>query len=138
MIIASVRPEVRIASIVEATGMPYRSPAQPSSTTISSSRRSRSRPMSSAVRRATRVTWSRVLWIVADASMPSTRRGLPPASWRAANPAIMPAWVEPVTVQTTMVSKNTSSSRSCAATSYAQFANPRPPSRCSLAPAGMP
>ena len=45
--------------------------------------------------------------------MPMTRRG---RSWPA-NPAIMPAWVEPVTVQTTMVSKKTPSSRSCRSTS---------------------
>ncbi len=49
--------------------------------------------------------------------MPSTRRGRPPASSSAANPAIMPACVEPVTVQTTIVSKKTPSSSSCCATS---------------------
>ncbi len=56
---------------------------------------------------------------------------------RLANPAIIPAWVDPVTLQTMMVSKKTPSSSSCAATSYAQFAKPRPPSRWSEAPAGI-
>ena len=65
--------------------------------------------------------------------MPSTRRG---RSWPA-KPAIIPAWVEPVTVQTTMVSKKTPSSASCCATSSAQLAKPSPPSGCSEAPAGM-
>ena len=41
--------------------------------------------------------------------MPITRRGRPPASSRAANPAIIPACVDPVTVQTTIVSKKTPS-----------------------------
>jgi hypothetical protein len=50
----------------------------------------------------------------------------------------MPAWVEPVTLQTTIVSKKMPSSFSCCSTSEAQLANPRPPSRCSEAPAGMP
>src|SRR5215217_6548389 len=49
----------------------------------------------------------------------------------------MPAWVDPVTEHTTMVSKKTPSSRSCCSTSYAQFANPSPPSRWSEAPAGI-
>jgi hypothetical protein len=49
----------------------------------------------------------------------------------------MPACVEPVTEQTTTVSKKTPSSASWAATSCAQFANPRPPSGWSLAPAGI-
>ena len=93
--------------------------------------------MSSAVCRAMRATWSRVFAIVADASMPMTRRRTPVSSSSAANPAIMPAWVEPVTVQTTIVSKNTPNCFSCSATSNAQLANPSPPSRCSLAPAGM-
>ena len=65
--------------------------------------------------------------------MPSTRRG---RSWPA-KPAIMPAWVEPVTVQTMIVSKKTPSSRSCSATSYAHRAKPRPPSGWSDAPAGI-
>ena len=49
----------------------------------------------------------------------------------------MPAWVLPVTEQTTIVSKKTPSSRSCAATSCAQRANPSPPSGWSEAPAGI-
>ena len=106
-------PVSRIASSVDCTGTPYTSPAQPSSTVISSSRRSRPTPISSAVLRAIRPTWSRVFSSVAEASMPSTRRGRPPASSSAANPAIIPACVEPVTVQTTMVSKKTPSSSSC-------------------------
>ena len=65
--------------------------------------------------------------------MPSTRRG---RSWPA-KPAIIPACVEPVTEQTTIVSKNTPSSRSCSATSPAQPAKPRPPSGWSDAPAGI-
>ncbi len=113
--------------------MPYRSPAQPSSTVISSSRRSRPSPISSAVDRAIRSTWSRVSSSFALASMPITRRG---RSWPA-KPAIMPAWVDPVTEQTTIVSKKTPSSRSCSATSSAQRANPSPPSRWSDAPAGI-
>jgi hypothetical protein len=63
--------------------------------------------MSSAVCRAIRPTWSRVFSRVAEASMPMTRRRTPVSSSRAANPAIIPAWVEPVTVQTTIVSKKT-------------------------------
>ena len=51
--------------------------------------------------------------------------------------AIMPACVEPVTVHTMTVSKNTPSWRSCSATSRIQFANPRPPSGWSDAPAGI-
>ena len=66
--------------------------------------------------------------------MPMTRRGRSCP----AKPAIIPAWVEPVTEQTTIVSKKTPSSRSCSSTSYAQFAKPRPPSGWSDAPAGMP
>ncbi len=66
---------------------------------------------------AIRVTWSTVFSRVAEASMPITRRGRPPASSRAAKPATMPACVEPVTVQTTMVSKKTPSCSSWAATS---------------------
>ena len=69
--------------------------------------------------------------------MPSTRRGRPPASSSARNPATMPAWVDPVTEQTTTVSKKTPNSRSCSATSYAHPAKPRPPSGWSEAPAGM-
>ena len=65
--------------------------------------------------------------------MPSTRRS---RSW-AAKPAIIPAWVQPVTEQTMTVSKNTPSSRSCASTSIAQLAKPSPPSRWSDAPAGI-
>ena len=57
-------------------------------------------------------------------------------SW-AAKPAIIPAWVEPVTEQTTTVSKKTPSSRSWSATSSAQRAKPRPPSGWSEAPAGI-
>src|SRR3954466_3731189 len=45
-----------------------------------------------------------------------------------ANPATIPACVLPVTEQTTTVSKKTPSSRSCASTSSAQPAKPRPPS----------
>ena len=66
--------------------------------------------------------------------MPTTRRSPRPSS---ANPAIMPAWVEPVTVHTTTWSKNTPSSASWAATSRAQLAKPRPPSGWSEAPAGI-
>ena len=55
----------------------------------------------------------------------------------AAKPAIIPACVEPVTEQTTTVSKKTPSSRSCSATSSAQRAKPRPPSGWSEAPAGI-
>ena len=40
-------------------------------------------------------------------------------------------------MQTTIVSKCTPSAFSCSATSNAQFANPTPPSGCSLAPAGI-
>ena len=65
--------------------------------------------------------------------MPSTRRGRSCP----ANPAIIPACVDPVTVQTMMVSKKTPSSCSCCCTSYAQLAKPSPPSGCSEAPAGM-
>jgi hypothetical protein len=49
----------------------------------------------------------------------------------------MPAWVEPVTEQTTTVSKKTPSSASWAASSCAQPANPWPPSGWSEAPAGI-
>ena len=84
-----------------------------------------------------RSTWSRVLSIVAEASIPMTRRRTPVSSSSAAKPAIIPAWVDPVTVHTTTVSKKTPSSFSCSATSNAQFANPSPPSRCSEAPAGI-
>ena len=69
----------------------------------------------------------------AEPSMPTMRRS---RSW-AAKPAIMPACVLPVTEQTTIVSKNTPSSRSCSATSVAQLAKPSPPSSWSDAPAGM-
>ncbi len=69
--------------------------------------------------------------------MPSTRRVRPPASSSAANPATMPAWVDPVTEHTTTVSKKTPNSLSCSATSYAQPAKPRPPSGWSEAPAGI-
>ena len=63
-------------------------------------------------------------------------------TWRSsrpsrANPAIIPACVEPVTVHTTTWSKNTPSSASWAATSRAQLANPSPPSGWSDAPAGI-
>ncbi len=97
--------------------------AWPSRTVISSSRRSRPRPMSSAVFLAICATWARVSAIFAEASMPSTRRG---GSWPA-KPAIMPAWVLPVTLHTTIVSKKAPSSRSCCRTSTAQLAKPRPP-----------
>ena len=91
-----------------------------------------------AVLRAIRVTWSTVWSSVADASMPMTRRGDGRASGSSsANPAIMPAWLEPVTVHTTTWSKNRPISASCAATSTAQFAKPRPPSGWSDAPAGI-
>ena len=49
--------------------------------------------------------------------MPMIRRAGPPASARAAAPAIIPAWVLPVTEQTMIVSKKTPSSRSWSATS---------------------
>ena len=65
--------------------------------------------------------------------MPSTRRS---RSWPA-NPAIIPACVEPVTEQTTIVSKKTPSSASWRSTSAAQPAKPSPPSRWSDAPAGI-
>src|SRR3954451_12441606 len=84
-----------------------------------------------------RSTWSRVSAGFADASTPSTRRGRPPCSSSCANPATIPAWVDPVTEHTTTVSKKTPSSASCAATSCAQFANPSPPSGWSDAPAGI-
>jgi hypothetical protein len=74
---------------------------------------------------------------VAEASMPMTRRRTPVRSSNAANPAIIPAWVEQVTVQTMIVSKKTPRAFSCSATSKAQLANPSPPSRCSEAPAGI-
>ena len=90
--------------------------------------------MSSAVLRAMRATCSRVGSIFADASMPMTRRG---RSWPA-KPAIIPAWVLPVTEHTMIVSKKTPISCSCCWTSYAQLAKPRPPSRWSDAPAGIP
>ena len=45
--------------------------------------------------------------------MPRTRRRRPVCSSSAAKPAIIPACVEPVTVQTTIVSKKTPSSCSC-------------------------
>ena len=93
--------------------------------------------MAEAVRRAIRATWSRVSTGVAEPSMPTTRRGRPPASSSTAKPAIIPACVEPVTEQTTIVSKNTPSSRSCSATSIAQPAKPWPPSGWSEAPAGI-
>src|SRR5580704_11723492 len=89
--------------------------------------------MSSAVLRAIFATWARVSAIFAEASMPSTRRG---RSW-SAKPAIMPAWVLPVTLHTTIVSKKTPSSRSCCRTSTAQLAKPRPPRGWSEAPAGI-
>lgn len=69
--------------------------------------------------------------------MPMTRRRTPVTSSSAAKPAIIPACVEPVTVHTTMVSKVTPSCCSCSATSKAHRAKPSPPSRCSLAPAGI-
>ena len=93
--------------------------------------------MAAAVRRAMRATWSRVSSGVAEPSTPTTRRGRPPASSRTAKPAIIPACVEPVTEHTTIVSKNTPSSRSCSATSIAQPAKPWPPSGWSEAPAGI-
>jgi hypothetical protein len=123
----------RIASSVDCTGIPYRSPAQPSSTVISSSRRARPSSISSAVARAIRSTWSRVSCSFALASIPITRRGRSCP----ANPAIIPACVDPVTAHTMIVSKKTPSSRSCCSTSTAQFANPSPPSRWSEAPAGI-
>src|SRR3972149_4796231 len=52
----------------------------------------------------------------------------PPATLRgrseSAKPAIIPAWVDPVTEQTMMVSKNTPSARSCSWTSIAHRAKP--------------
>jgi hypothetical protein len=69
--------------------------------------------MSAAVLRAIFSTWARVSSSLADASMPTTRRG---RSWPA-KPAIMPAWVEPVTLQTMMVSKKIPSWSSCCCTS---------------------
>ena len=49
----------------------------------------------------------------------------------------MPAWLDPVTVHTMIVSKKVSRSASWASTSTAQLAKPRPPSGWSEAPAGM-
>ena len=89
--------------------------------------------MSAAVPRAMRATWSHVSAGFAEPSIPITRR----SRSRSANPAIIPACVLPVTAQTTIVSKNTPSSRSCASTSRAQLAKPIPPSRWSDAPAGI-
>ena len=66
--------------------------------------------------------------------MPITRRSPLPSS---AVPAIMPAWVEPVTVHTITVSKKTPSSFSCGPTSRTQLAKPSPPSGWSDAPAGI-
>ena len=60
-----------------------------------------------------RATCARVSAGFAEPSMPITRRA---RSWRA-KPAIIPACVLPVTEQTTIVSKKTPSSRSCASTS---------------------
>src|SRR3954447_25517024 len=60
MIMPSSSPVSRIASMVDWTGIPYRSPAQPSSRVNSSSRRARRRPMSAAVCRAILSTWARV------------------------------------------------------------------------------
>jgi hypothetical protein len=85
------------------------------------------------VKRAMRAICSHVCPTVAEPSMPSTARSV---SW-AAKPAIIPAWVDPVTEHVTTVSKTTSSSRSCSATSSAQRAKPSPPSGWSDAPAGM-
>ena len=65
--------------------------------------------------------------------MPITRRSVSCA----AKPAIIPAWVLPVTEQTTIVSKKTPSSASWRSTSRAQPAKPRPPSRWSDPPAGI-
>ncbi len=65
--------------------------------------------------------------------MPRTRRGRSCP----AKPAIIPAWVLPVTLPTMIVSKKTPSCCSCCWTSDAQFAKPRPPRRWSEAPAGM-
>jgi len=79
--------------------------------------------MAAAVWRAIRVTCSRVFATVAEASMP---RILRPRPSRAA-PAIIPAWVEPVTLQTMTVSKKMPSAPSCSPSSTIQFANPRPP-----------
>jgi hypothetical protein len=69
--------------------------------------------MSAAVLRAIFSTCARVSASVAEASMPMTRRGRPCP----ANPAIIPAWVLPVTLHTITVSKKTPSSRSCRSTS---------------------
>ena len=80
-----------------------------------------------------RAIWSQVFSTVAEPSIPRTARS---SSW-SANPATIPAWVEPVTEQTTIVSKKTPSSRSCSATSPAQRAKPSPPSGWSDAPAGI-
>ena len=137
VIMPSVRAATRIASTVAASGMPYIPAWYRSSSSMSPSRTSRPAWMSSAVWRAIRLIWSRVSAGFADASIPSTRRGGAPASVSAAKPATMPAWVLPVTEQTTIVSKNTPSWRSCSATSKAQLANPRPPSGWSEAPAGI-
>ena len=90
--------------------------------------------MRAAVSRAMRVIWSSVWSYVSEASMPTTRRSV---RFSRAKPAIIPAWVEPVTEQTTTWSKNVPRSASCAATSRAQLAKPIPPSGWSLAPAGM-
>jgi hypothetical protein len=113
--------------------MPYTPACQRSSRTISSSRSSRPSSISSAVRRAIRATCSCVSAGLAEPSIPITRRS---RSWPA-NPAIIPACVLPVTEHTITVSKNTSSSRSCTASSCAQRAKPSPPSSWSDAPAGI-
>ena len=89
--------------------------------------------MASAVKRAIRATCAAVSAGLAEASIPITRR----SRSRSAKPAIMPAWVEPVTEHTMIVSKKTPRSRSCASTSRAHEAKPRPPSGWSDAPAGI-
>ena len=65
---------------------------------------------------------------------------MPTTSWARsewAKPAIMPAWVEPVTEHTTTLSKRQPSSASWSSTSKAHEAKPWPPRGWSDAPAGM-
>lgn len=112
MTIPSVRAASRIASSVASSGIPYVPAWYRSSSSTSASVNSFRTPMSCPVPCAIRAICSRVRAGAADASIPRTRRGRPPASSRAANPATMPAWVDPVTEQTTTVSKKTPNSAS--------------------------
>jgi hypothetical protein len=87
----SVRAASRIASRVASSGMPYVPAWYRSSSSTSDSVNSFRTPMSCPVRWAIRAICSRVRAGAADASIPTTRRGLPPASSSARNPATMPA-----------------------------------------------